>query len=291
VENREPDLTGNSPDDAFVRVRRLIAAGLPGPTTLKTDAMEVTMRVLVRAFGLGILLTICHASTVSADPILVRDGRLVFASARLDPESSVPDVGTPSAPFATFTGLASQSAADGLSSAQAVTTQRSALSSRLFSASGTVDSSARGNGNGEFFNASATGSSLFDIEFDLPVPHVFSLTGLIGVESIDEFPGAGGFGEVDVLLTSQLLSGEVIVLSDGLRGVGSRQLDARGILPTGRSRLQVEAFTESVSAGVFTRHTPSFDVAFALTPTPEPGSLFLFGGGLLALARRRLMLR
>jgi hypothetical protein len=116
---------------------------------------------------------------------------------------------------------------------------------------------------------------------------VFSLTGLIGVDRIGEFPGADGFGEVDVLLTSQSLSGEVVVLSDGLR-FGSRQLDVRGILPTGRSRLQFEAFTESVSAGVFTRHTPSFDLEFALTPTPEPGSLLLFGaGGLLALARRR----
>jgi hypothetical protein len=252
--------------------------------------MEVTMRVPVRAFGLGILLTICHASTVSADPILISDRRLVSAFAGLEPESPVSDVKTPSTPFAPFTGLASQTAGDGLRSAETVATQRSSLSSRLFSASGTVDSSARGNSNGEFFNAFAIGSSSFDIEFDLPVPHVFSLTGLVEVDSIDA-PGGGGIGEVEVVLTSQLPSGEVIVLSDGLRGVGSRQLDDRGLLPTGRSRLRVEATTESISEGGFTRHTPSFDVAFALTPTPEPGSLFLFAGGLLALARRRLMLR
>jgi hypothetical protein len=252
--------------------------------------MEVTMRVLVRAFELGILLTICTASTASADVILIRDGRLVDAGAHLTTQGFPgDDVRTPSVPFAPFAATASQSAGDGVSSAQTVTTQRSSVSSSVFIASGTVDSSATGDGNGEFFNAQSGGSSLFDIEFDVPVPHAFSLTGLMEVDTVGGFPGADGFGEVDVLLTSLQPSSELIVLSSGFRNASGGQVDFAGILPAGRGRFQIEAFTESVSGGSFTRHTPSYDLTFTLTPTPEPGSLFLIGGGLVALARRRLM--
>jgi hypothetical protein len=249
------------------------------------------MRVLVRGFALGILLIVYSASTAVADPILIRDGRLVDAGAHVDSAFPADDVRTPAVAFAPFAAVASQSVAAGVSSATTVTSQRSSISSSVFTASGTVDSSAQGNGNGEFFNAQSGGSSLFDVEFELPVSHAFSLTGLIGMDLVGGFPGADGFGEVDILLTSLQSSSEVIVLSKGFRNVSGGQVDFGGILPAGRARLQVEASTESVSAGAFTRHTPSYDVTFMLTPTPEPGSLFLIGVGLLALARRRIMLR
>jgi PEP-CTERM motif len=262
--------------------------------TVTAAATEVTMRMLMRALGLGILLIIFHAAAVSADAILITDARRVDAGAHLDFElpPGGDDVRTPSVPFTPFAGFASQTATDGLSSAQTTASQRSSVSSTVFSASGTVDSSARANGNGESFTAAAGGSSLFDIEFDLTAPHRFSLTGLAGVDLVDEVPGGGGFGEVDFLLMSQVSSSEVVTLvNKGFRNVAGGQVDFRGIVPAGSSRLQVEASTESVSAGGFTRHTPSFDVTFTLTPTPEPGSLLLVGGGLLALARRHRMRR
>jgi len=242
------------------------------------------MRILVRGFALGILLIFYSASAL-ADPILIRDRRLVDAGAHVDSAFPADDVRTPSTPFAPFMAVATQSVAVGVSSATTVTSQRSSISSSVFTASGKVDSSAQGNGNGEFFNAQSGGSSLFDVEFDVPVPHAFSLTGLIGMDLVGGFPGAEGFGEVDILLTSLQPSSELIVLSKGFRNVSGGQIDFGGVLPAGRGRFQVEAFTESVSAGPFTRHTPSYDVTFTLTPTPEPGSLFLIVSILLPVWR------
>ena len=113
------------------------------------------------------------------------------------------------------------------------------------------------------------------------------MTSFIAVDRIEE---SGGFGEVDLVLANRSLSGDIVVVGDGLR-FGSRQLRVTGILPTGRHRLYAEAFAESASSGIFSRHTPRFDLELQLTPVPEPGSLFLIGGGLLALACKRLLAR
>ena len=83
------------------------------------------------------------------------------------------------------------------------------------------------------------------------------------------------------------LAGDIIVVGDALQ-FGRRRLSVSGVLPSGRHRLFVEAFTESVSLGGSARHTPSFDLEFAVSPVPEPASLLLVGGGLLALAAKRL---
>ncbi len=243
------------------------------------------MRLLVRAFSLTFLLIISCPSSVSADPILVTDRRRVAALALIG-DNFPTDAQTPSAPFAPFVGTASASVVEGLSSGQTVTTQSSSFGPRVFSASGTVDSSATG--SGEFLNPGSTvGSSLFDFEFDLANPHRFLLKALLAVDRIDPF-GTEGFGEVDVLLISTLLSGDFdIVISEGIR-FGRRELNVTGILPAGRHRFSTEAFTESLSFGELTRHSPRFDLEFEVQPVPEPGSLMLLGGGLLALASRRL---
>ena len=55
------------------------------------------------------------------------------------------------------------------------------------SASGAVDSSAAGAGE-SFDSAFTSGSSLFDVDFDVPAPHHFCLTGLIAVNRLEEFP-------------------------------------------------------------------------------------------------------
>src|SRR5688572_13703917 len=106
--------------------------------------MEVTMRVLVRAFSLGILLTLGHASALVADPILITDARSVAASARAGDKDSPLDLQTPAALFAPFVGQASAAVVDGLVSAQTVATQRSSFGPGVFSASGKVDSSTAG---------------------------------------------------------------------------------------------------------------------------------------------------
>ena len=60
------------------------------------------MQALPRAFSLGILLTIGHASVISADPILVTDSRLASAYVQIGGEFPAPDLQRPSAPFAPF---------------------------------------------------------------------------------------------------------------------------------------------------------------------------------------------
>jgi hypothetical protein len=248
--------------------------------------MEVTMGILARAFTLGIVLILSHASALSADPVLITDSRRVVALALIGSNFPSPDLQTPSAPFAPFDEQVSASVVDGLTSAHTVTSQQSSFAPRLWSASGMVDSSATG--AGESFDPGFTaGSSLFDLEFDLAAPHRFSLTGFMAVDRLEESPGSGGFGEVDFSLVTQSLSGDITVAGDGIR-FGSRQLNVSGNLSEGRHRFFVEAFTESISAGQLTRHTPSFDLEFALTPIPEPGSWLLLGGGLLMLASKRL---
>ncbi len=231
-------------------------------------------------------MTIGHASALCADPILVTDNRGVFALALIGAQFPTPDLQTPSAPFAPFDGLALGSVVDGVRSAHTVSSQESSFSPNRWSATGSVDSSATGSEE-SLDPAFTAGSSLFDVEFDLAGPHRFSLTGLVGVNRLEEAPGSGGFGEVDFSLVTQSLSGEILVIGDGLR-FGSRELNFSGILPGGRHRLFAEAFTESVSNGQLARHTPSFDLEFALTPVPEPGTWLLMGGGLLGLASKRL---
>jgi hypothetical protein len=251
--------------------------------------MEVTMGVLVRAFSLALVLTIGHASVLFADPVLITDSRRVLALALIGGQFPPPDLQTPSTPFGSFVGLASASVVDGQTTARTVTTQHSSFGPRLWKASGTVDSSATGAGE-SVDSGFTSGSSLFDLEFDLPGPHRFSLTGFMAVDRTEDSPGSGGFGEVDVFLITQSPPGEIAVIGDGLR-FGSRQLDITGNLPKGRHRFFAEAFTESLSAGELSRHTPSFDFEFALTPVPEPGSLLLLGGGLVALASKRSLRR
>ena len=249
---------------------------------VKRPRMGVTMRVLLRVLSLGTLLAISHVAAASADPILITDSRRLIASTFVvgDFQSNVQ---TPSTPFAPFVGRASQSAIDGLANANTVAIQRSSFGRNIFSASGMVDSSATGTAGEEFFDASATGSSLFDVEFDLTAPHRYSITGLMAVDRTEDLPTSQGLGEVDVSLTSPLVGD--IVFIDGLT-LGSRQLHVTGILPAGRHRFFVEAFTESVSGGDLSRHTPNFDVEFAVAPVPEPASMLLLGAGLLALASK-----
>src|SRR5437867_885527 len=112
-----------------------------------------------RAFSLAILVALGHASALLADPVLITDNRSVLAAASVGSESPVSDLQEPSEPFAPFVGLASAFRIEGLISAQTVATQRSSVGPRLFSASGTVDSSAAG--AGESFDSTFTaGSSL-----------------------------------------------------------------------------------------------------------------------------------
>jgi hypothetical protein len=154
----------------------------------------------------------------------------------------------------------------------------------LFSASGTIETSAALAGNPDSF-AFAAGTSMFDIEFDLPMPHRFTLSGLLAVEPRESI---SGFAEADLGLISG--SSGLIAFQFGRR-FGSQQLDATGVLPAGTYRLSAEAFSEALGGEGFARNASSFDFDFALTPTPEPGALLLFGGGLLALVSKRLTAR
>jgi hypothetical protein len=244
-------------------------------------AGEVTMSVLRRAFSLGLLLALVHASPLSADPVLVSDTRRVTALSLIGSDFPPPDVQMPAAPFAPFVGLASSSVTVGEASAQTTTNQRSSFGDRVFRGSGSVDSSAIGSGESAA-PAFTAGSSLIDVDFDLTSPHRFDLLVQLAVSRMEEFPGSGGFGEADFVLSSD----DVAIVADGLR-FGSRQREAAGILPAGSYRLYAEAFTESVSSVLFTSHTPTFDLELSLTPVPEPGSLLLLGGGCAALAARR----
>jgi hypothetical protein len=105
---------------------------------------------------------------------------------------------------------------------------------------------------------------------------------------VDDVQQGGGFGEIEVSLGTEPLSGGIdVIAGDDIR-FGSELLDLTGVLPAGRHRLFVEASTESVANDGLSQHGSRFDIDFALTPTPEPASIFLLGGGSLMLAMRRI---
>ncbi|HTI38909.1 MAG TPA: PEP-CTERM sorting domain-containing protein [Vicinamibacterales bacterium] len=239
-----------------------------------------------RTVGIGILLIVSSVAAASADPILVTDGRFVAASAIVNAQPPTVVVNTPSAPFSPFTASASATATAAAFTAQTTSTQHSSLGSTLFSASGSIDSSADVSAPEGF--AFANGSSTFEIEFDLSMPYSFALTGSIAV---DDMELGGGFGEVEVSLGTEPVSGGIdVVAGDDIR-FGSQLLDFTGVLPAGRHRLLVEASTESVASDGLAHHGSNFDVDFALTPTPEPPSIFLLGAGTVVLATKRRLAR
>ena len=241
------------------------------------------MPLVPRPLALGILLVIASVQPASGDPILVTDGRVLAVSALTNAQPPTVVVKTPMASFSPFVETATANAAAGSVTAQTIATQRSSIGPALFAATGTIDSAANTPDGLDGF-AFANGSSTFEIEFDLGAAYRYALTGLISVDGTGE---GGGFGEAEVSLGTEQVSGGTDVVQEADIRFGSQLITVTGVLPAGRQRLFMEASTESVANAGRSHHGSSFSLDLALTPTPESTTVSLVGGGLLILAARK----